>query len=200
MPGAESANILVVCTGNICRSPFMQFSLAAALESAGLDDVSVTSAGTRAVPASGVAPAMASLLAADGLDASGFSTHQLTRQLVTQADIVLTAERAHRKEVLQLDPGALRRTFTLLQFERLLPAATLTGRHRAEESTRARLLTLIERCAAARATSGPSGAGDDVPDPWGLSADVYRRAADLMRPAVGTIANALVPHSIGTIN
>ena len=121
-PGSEPANILVVCTGNICRSPYMQFTLTAALAAAGVDDIVVASAGTHAVPDSGVAPHMAALLRADGLDVDGYATRQLTAAMVADADIVLTAERAHRKQVVLLDPRALGRTFTLLQFGRLLPS------------------------------------------------------------------------------
>src|SRR5689334_253658 len=95
-PGADTTRVLVVCTGNICRSPYMEYSLRAQFERAGLTDVSVASAGTRAVPSSGMAPLMAALLEDEGFDASGFSTRQLTRSLIADADIVLTAERAHR--------------------------------------------------------------------------------------------------------
>jgi low molecular weight protein-tyrosine phosphatase len=197
--GSEPTNILVVCTGNICRSPYMQFMLAAAFDREGIDDFEITSAGTHAVPRSGVAPHMAALLRAEGADVDDFSTRQLTPAMVARADIVLTAERSHRKEVVMLDPRALRRTFTLLQFGRLLPTATAAGRHRAEDSARTRLQTLIERCAAARGTAGPGGAGDDVTDPWGLAPDAYRHSADQMRPALTMVANALVPRGIGSI-
>ncbi|MGO4301333.1 arsenate reductase/protein-tyrosine-phosphatase family protein [Leifsonia sp. RAF41] len=198
-PGSEPANILVVCTGNICRSPYMQFTLTAALAAAGVDDIVVASAGTHAVPDSGVAPHMAALLRADGLDVDGYATRQLTAAMVADADIVLTAERAHRKQVVLLDPRALGRTFTLLQFSRLLPVATASGRHRAEQSAKTRLKTLIERCVAARGTVGPGGSGDDVADPWGFAPDAYRRSAEQMRPALYTVADALVPRGIGSI-
>lgn len=197
--GTETARILVVCTGNICRSPYAQFALSAALARGGIDDVVVSSAGTRAVPASGVAPLMAPLLEAEGIDVSGFSTRQLTRELIAEADLVLTAERAHRREVVILEPPALRRTFTLLQFGRLAPAATPLGRHVAEGSTGDRLRNLIQRSAAARATVNRGIETDDVLDPWGGSAEAYRAAAAQMQPAIRSLTNALVPRDIGSI-
>ncbi|MFJ3491000.1 arsenate reductase/protein-tyrosine-phosphatase family protein [Leifsonia aquatica] len=193
MPDADSATILVVCTGNICRSPYLEFALREALAEVGADDVAVNSAGTRAVVGSPIADEMGELLAADGIDARSFRARQLTRDLIEAADLVLTADRGHRKDVLQLDPRALNRTFTIRQFARLVPiAAGLPDpRHRADGSARDRLDRLIERCSAARAHTPPVGGDDDVADPWGLTQDDYERAAGQLGPAARVVADAL---------
>ena len=100
-------SVLVVCTGNICRSPAAQLVLGAALD----DSVVVASAGTGAVVGAPVAPGMARLLADRGLDPSGFVARALTEDQVRSADLVLTMTRRHRTAVLELAPWALRRTF-----------------------------------------------------------------------------------------
>lgn len=194
-PGGERARILVICTGNICRSPYMQFALSSALDSAGVGDVVVTSAGTQAVPDSGVAPDMARLLAEAGIDTREFVTRRLTRQMLAEADLVLGAARLHRREAVLLEPRALPRAFTLRQFGRLLPvsAALPPGRHRLPESSRERLRRLIQQCSAARAGTRSGGEADDVSDPWGLPLSAYRRAVDEMAPAIATIAGAMAP-------
>lgn len=45
----DRPEILLVCTGNICRSPFMEYTLRDSLDRAGVNDFVVSSAGTRAV-------------------------------------------------------------------------------------------------------------------------------------------------------
>ncbi len=114
--------ILLVCTGNICRSPLAEQLLRARLEEAGIA-AHVDSAGTRAMVASPMTPEAAALSLAHGAHSTDHSARQLTEQLVNEADLVLTATRDHRREVVTLLPRATRYTFTLNQFARLLGAS-----------------------------------------------------------------------------
>ena len=62
-----SYNILVVCTGNICRSPMGEIVLREKLADAGITDVTVTSAGISAEEAGrGVDPRARQVLAEAG--------------------------------------------------------------------------------------------------------------------------------------
>jgi protein-tyrosine phosphatase len=109
----ERARILVVCTGNICRSPYIEHVLRHALDEAwGPGAIEVTSAGTRAQPGDAVSEPIEVRLRAGGLTAAAFASHRLGPADVRPADLVLTATKAHRGEVVRLHPGALRKAFT----------------------------------------------------------------------------------------
>ncbi|HEX8508433.1 MAG TPA: hypothetical protein VF635_02900, partial [Propionibacteriaceae bacterium] len=83
--GQGGLSILLVCTGNICRSPVAERLLRANLDSS----VRITSAGTYAVVGSAIEPRMAALLRGAGADADGFAARQLTVDHVRSADLVL---------------------------------------------------------------------------------------------------------------
>lgn len=182
---ARNAHILVVCTGNICRSPAIERLLSAGLAGTG---TVVTSAGTRAVVGHPVSAPMVPLLERAGGTADGFAARQLTAELVRGQDLVLTAARSHRGAVVELVPAAVRRTFTVRELARLLDAAgPLPGGTLAER---------VEAVPAAIApVRGPStAADDDVVDPIGRSDAVYQESFDQMLPAVAAIVRALVGH------
>jgi protein-tyrosine phosphatase len=91
-------NILLVCTGNTCRSPLAEALLVRALGAdAGAHRVS--SAGTS--PWEGAPASEGSYLVAleAGLDLSGHRARKLTREMVADADLILTMSRAHQDRV-----------------------------------------------------------------------------------------------------
>ncbi len=174
------AHILVICTGNICRSPAIERLLAARLP-----DVLVSSAGTHAVVGHPMSAPMVPLVEAAGASAAGFSARQLTAALLSDVDLVVTAAREHRAAVVELAPATVRRTFTLLELARLLAAAPPPG-----TTTTERLLAVPTAAALARTQVRPGD--DDVTDPIGRPASVYQRSFDQILPAVDAIAAALV--------
>jgi protein-tyrosine phosphatase len=97
--------LLVVCTGNTCRSPMAEAILRSRFEALGVE-AEVRSAGTYAVvggPAQGYAVNTA---AAASLDLSGHIARQLDEDLVRWADTVLCMTRSHARAVRSLDPAA----------------------------------------------------------------------------------------------
>ncbi len=111
--------VLVVCTGNVCRSPMAEHLLRTALP--GLD---VSSAGTGALVGEPMQPFALSALAARGIDGSAFRARQLGGEQIEVADLVLTATRRHRADVVTLSPRAAARTFTVGELDRLLSRTT----------------------------------------------------------------------------
>lgn len=115
------ARILTVCTGNVCRSPFLERALQTELDrSWGVGAVEVRSAGTGALAGDPMEPNARARLAQSGYDADGFVARQLTADMVAGADLVLTATRAHRGKVAQLHPRALRYVFAFREFADLV--------------------------------------------------------------------------------
>lgn len=193
-PGRKGG-ILIVCTGNICRSPFIERLLAHHLIGV---DVQVTSAGTRALVGEPMQPASEQLLGERGVGPAGFRARQLTEQLAAAADIVLTATREHRSQVVQLAPAALRRTFAIADFADLcaaLPAPPwpLRPMERADDPP---LRRLVGQLAAIRPQVAPRQADDaDISDPFRQEFAVYEQMAQqvdgFVPPTIAAIQAAL---------
>lgn len=97
-----SFRVLVVCTGNMCRSPMAEVLLRAALEDNGADDVIVESAGTGAWDGAPASEGAYLVSLEHGFDLSSHRARMLTRELVQAADLILTMSRHHRARVEEL--------------------------------------------------------------------------------------------------
>ena len=173
---SDSFRLLVVCTGNICRSPAAEFLLRERLGAG--DDVIVESAGTRAMSGRGVAAPMLELLAQRGIDASGHIARQLSRPMLEQADLVLTATRRHRAEAAALYPAGVKRLLTLAQFGALARSIEAPG----ATGVIAALRELTDR--ASRSGSAAGGSDSDIVDPYGRSTSVYRTSLRQLDAAI----------------
>jgi len=106
--------ILLVCTGNICRSPLAAAILFRALADRELTGVEVSSAGTGAWDGAPASEGAYLVALERGLDLSGHRARLLTRELVENADLILTMARHHRARVDEL--GGDGRVFVLGEF------------------------------------------------------------------------------------
>jgi len=107
-------NVLLVCTGNICRSPLAEALLERALRDRAIAEVTVTSAGTGAWDGAPASEGAYLVGLERGLDLSGHRARLLTRELVEQADLILTMARHHRARVDEL--GGEGRVFVLGEY------------------------------------------------------------------------------------
>ncbi len=106
--------VLLVCTGNICRSPLAAALLTKALRDRDLNDMEVSSAGTGAWDGAPASEGAYLVALERGLDLSGHRARLLTRELVEESDLILTMARHHRARVDEL--GGDGRVFVLVEF------------------------------------------------------------------------------------
>ena len=91
--------VLFVCTANICRSPYLELR---ARQLLGPDSgVVVTSAGTRGFDDEPVSDTTEAEFARWGTEVEGFRSRPATGEMVDEADLMLTAEAAHRTRLLR---------------------------------------------------------------------------------------------------
>lgn len=115
-----TARVLTVCTGNICRSPYLEMRLHQELETAwGPDGFEVISAGVNGLVGMGMEPEAARAVRRHGPMPKDHYARRLTAPLVASADLVLTATRVHRTATTTLHPRSLGYAFTLADFAHL---------------------------------------------------------------------------------
>ncbi|NMA54342.1 MAG: low molecular weight protein arginine phosphatase [Firmicutes bacterium] len=146
--------VLLICTGNTCRSPMaaalLEHILAQKMgaEAAG---IKIESAGLGANPGSRAALPAVEVMQEEGLDLTGHRARRVTREMLQAADLILTMTPSQKELVLALEPAAEKKTYSLGQL------ATLSG------------------------LEGSSEAALTVDDPFGQSLYVYRQVREQMR-------------------
>ncbi|MFC4599757.1 low molecular weight protein arginine phosphatase [Cohnella hongkongensis] len=182
--------ILIVCTGNTCRSPMAEaiFKDLAARSGKTLE---IRSAGVAASTGSPISPNAAEALRRRNLDVPGAST-LLTAEEVLWANLILTMTSGHKRAILERYPEALSKTYTLKEYalrgdpvmddvaeaERLYSewqVKQLLGEKLSDEE-KARLFELQRRIP-----------DFDIADPFGGPLSLYERTADEIEDILMTL-------------
>jgi protein-tyrosine phosphatase len=180
-------HLLIVCTGNVCRSPYIERRLAQLLGHTG---IVITSAGTDALVGAPIEPSSASRLRAVSAEPDDFAARLLTPAILDEVDLVLTATREHRAAAVRLQPKALRYTFTLGDFSDLVRDVRL-GFPADGESW----VSYVARQAyAARGNVPPRDREDsDIVDPYRRPEYVYDQMVSQIEREIGPVIDALIP-------
>jgi protein-tyrosine phosphatase len=168
-------SVLIVCTGNVCRSPIAEAALRAALtDRFGNRAPAVSSAGTAGWEGSGAVGGSVEAAAERGYDIGDHVARMLTPAMVGDADLVLCMAAEHRDAIRSVaSDGAGARAFTLKELVRLLeelpPAAGTDPETLADR--------VAEAAAARRSGAAANPLDEDIVDPLGLSIEVIRAVA-----------------------
>jgi len=113
--------VLLVCTGNTCRSPMAELlmrrqvagALNCSLEELEQRGVLVASAGIAAMSGGQASPQAVQVLGKQGLDLREHESQPLTNRLAQCADVILTMTRGHREAIVAHWPQLATRTHVL---------------------------------------------------------------------------------------
>lgn len=100
--------ILVVCVGNICRSPTAEL-----LFRHHMPELQVRSAGLHALVGQGMDATARLLVEEHGMDGSRHVARQLDDTMIRDADLILAMERSHVDTIVRRSPHAMGRTMVL---------------------------------------------------------------------------------------
>ncbi|WP_241992046.1 low molecular weight phosphatase family protein [Cryobacterium lyxosi] len=186
-------SILTVCSGNICRSPLAEQLLQVGLGK--LPGVSVASAGTIGLTGQGMPEQAAALSRQFGGDPSAHVARELTVEHLTSSNLVLAMSREHRRAIAELSPRAIRYTFTIREFARLVHDLTDNDLTKAAslplDNTAGRFASVVGLTASQRGMVPPAEFpdDDDVVDPYRQHDSVYAESARQLVPAVQSVVS-----------
>ena len=114
----QISNILFVCIGNICRSPFAQRLFTKKMDIEGDKGFHAKSAGLLALPGNSATFLAQKVAGQHSVDLTGHKAKRLSQDLVNWAEMILVMEKSHKEELLMDFPEATDKTFLLRRFAR----------------------------------------------------------------------------------
>jgi low molecular weight protein-tyrosine phosphatase len=167
-------SILVVCTGNICRSPIAEgFIRNDLVRRLGDRAPVVSSAGTGGWEGSPAMPGSVRAASEREVDISGHAARALTPAMVGSADLIVCMAGEHRDAIIGMDPAAEPKTYTLKELVRLLDRLPP-----ADGDIPDQLADRLDRVGGVRAEGFAGNPLDeDIADPLGQPLEAYRAIA-----------------------
>ena len=108
-------HILVVCVGNICRSPMAEALLRDALR--GPEDIKVESAGLGALVGHPASEFAIELMSERGVDITSHRARQIEPEMVKNADLILVMETGHKRVIDDADPTARGKVYRIGEWQ-----------------------------------------------------------------------------------
>ena len=105
-------NILIVCIGNICRSPIAEGLLRHALSEKN-ESCHVSSAGLGALVGHQPDRSSCALMLRKNIDISGYKARQIDNMMIRKADLILVMETSHKSAIEEMEPSAKGKVFRL---------------------------------------------------------------------------------------
>ncbi|MGD8569118.1 MAG: low molecular weight protein-tyrosine-phosphatase [Gammaproteobacteria bacterium] len=133
-------SILVVCIGNICRSPVGERLLRRLLP-----EKEISSAGVGALQGCPVDDLAAEIASKHGLDTSGHIARQLTPEICREADLILAMSEDIREQIYRIAPEARGK---VMLFGKWLDDIEIPDPYRQNRKTHEQAYKLLEEAAA----------------------------------------------------
>ena len=170
--------VLMVCTGNLCRSPMAEALMRSRLQQRGCD-IQVASVGTWATFGQPATPEAVDVLDQRGIDLSRHDSRAVDPRELEAADLIVAMTSVHRRELLQIAPGIERKLILMKELVEMAldPSVPLTSEERLE-----RLLG-AERPRWRRAL--------DLDDPMGKPIGAYERTLTQLELGIDVLVEAL---------
>ncbi len=112
----KTKTILLVCTGNSCRSPMAKGYLGHLLKER--RDIEIISAGVAASSGVPATPEAIKVMSDACVDISGHFARHITDEIINKADLILVMEKYHKETILKRVPEAKGKVYLLKEFAR----------------------------------------------------------------------------------
>lgn len=109
-------SILIVCTGNSCRSVMAEGLLRKFLKARGCNNIKVSSAGIGTMPGMMASPFTIEVMKGEGIDVSDHRAQVVTEEMINEADLILGMQPIHIETVLSMVPQARTKAHLLLEY------------------------------------------------------------------------------------
>ncbi|WEK53981.1 MAG: low molecular weight protein arginine phosphatase [Candidatus Cohnella colombiensis] len=186
--------ILIVCTGNTCRSPMAEEMLRDLAARSG-KLLEVRSAGVATQDGLTISAHAATTLRRRSLNASGCSTAISNRE-IEWAELILTLTSSHKRAIVQMYPEAIAKTYTLKEYalsgDQVMDDVAEAQRLYSEWQVRQALGQNLSPEEQARLFELQRRIPDfDIADPFGGSLAIYEQCADEIEDALLSVLERL---------
>lgn len=180
-------HIMVVCTGNICRSPMGELLLRRYVAGT---SITVSSAGTTGLNSHEIDPSSKRIMDSVSIDSSAFRSRRLTRELAESADLILCFENKQRSAIVNIAPSMVRRTYLLTDFANMCLYCGRNGLVHGR-TVEERLESVITSASFIRPMMPVPR---QIADPIGKDFSYFVTAADQTNKALWTMLNSMRKH------
>ena len=183
----ESFRIIMVCTGNICRSPMAEQMLRQKFAERNIKNVVIDSAGVYAMEGEPMTIEATNSMRAAGYAPTTHIAKQATSEVIATANLVLTATQDHRSDVVRTLTRSNRFTFTIKEFANLA-AYVAAPDPDVELPVATDLADKLVITSMARGYA-PELADADIEDPYQRGQQVFNATREELEPLLQQIAD-----------